>query len=98
VTLACLCEKVPLSTSCPLSLILKPSLNNDPKAKLSAVPKSIPSPVYIDFFLCSYIFLIVGFSVKVSGTVDIFPPIKRSSSLSMPVFLIYPNFVKSTTL
>jgi len=41
VTIACLCEKVPLSTSCPDNLTLNPSFNKDPKAKLYAVPKSI---------------------------------------------------------
>lgn len=47
--------------------MLNPSCNNEPNANASAVPKSIPLPYSIDYFLYSYILLTYGWTVRSDG-------------------------------
>lgn len=87
----CLWEKVPLSTSYPLSLIPNPSVNKDPKAKDSAIAISIPFPASTASYLALKIFFIKGWQLKVSGIVFNLAPIDFKVSIGRFVFLMIPN-------
>ena len=84
-THACLCEKVPLLTSCPVILIGNFSDNNVAYAIVSAKPQFISKPPPFIFLLSSNIFDACFPIAKEEGTSQISDPSFLNLSLSKDV-------------